>query len=179
MPVTGSLLQPALFPLRKRQWRSLPRRAAELPQSVGCPCLCALQHIFSHPPSLSSDLSMHCPGLFENNGRPCSSPFPPPIPPDDSEKRLHWRALAACSYRFCLTALTAKDARHCPNESQQVIHLRLLLFLRPSMVVSVYTGDRRGGLRNLPKAIKASQRSLSLFVHCDSYTQDSFNNSSP
>lgn len=44
-----------------------------------------------------------------------------PILPDDSEKQLRWRALAACSYRFCLTALTAKDARHCPNESQQVI----------------------------------------------------------
>ena len=54
-----------------------------------------------------------------------------PIPPDDSEKRLRWRALAACSHRFCLTALTAKDARHCLNESQQVI--RLLPFPWPSM----------------------------------------------
>lgn len=52
-----------------------------------------------------------------------------PIPPDDSEKRLHWRALAACSHRFCLTALTAKDARHCLNESQQVITLGSYLAL--------------------------------------------------
>lgn len=39
MPVTGPWLQPALFPPRKRQRRSLPRRAAKLPQSAVPACV--------------------------------------------------------------------------------------------------------------------------------------------
>ena len=39
MPVTGPWLQPALFPPRKRQRRSLPRRAAKLSQSAVPACV--------------------------------------------------------------------------------------------------------------------------------------------
>jgi hypothetical protein len=70
MPVTGPWLQPALFPLRK-----LPSSPGGKAPPVGCPCLCALQHMFSHP---SFSVVRPLPAalfwpLREHDGRPCSS----------------------------------------------------------------------------------------------------------
>lgn len=48
-----------------------------------------------------------------------------------------------------------------PNKS----YLRLLHFPCPLWVAPVYTGDRRGGLRNLPEAIKAFCFSLFTVIH--------------